>query len=146
MNSQLIIKVRGVLKMDDHILFCYHKQQDFYFLPGGSLEKGENSIHCLQREFKEETGLTITIGSFLGCLECHWQEDKQQYQEFDLLFQVTATQPVPLYIQSLETHISFSWLPLPSITKGHYKILPAEAVQYLSDQAHPPSYIFENQI
>lgn len=132
--------------MDDHILFCYHKKQNFYFLPGGSLEEGENSTQCLQREFKEETGLTITVGPFLGCLECHWQEGKQQYQEFDLIFQVTTAQPASLHIQALEDHISFSWLPLPSIIKGDYKILPTEIGQYLSGQVHSPSYIFESQI
>ncbi len=147
MHSQLIIRVRGVLKVDDNILFCYHKKQGFYFLPGGSLEEAENSIHCLQREFKEETGLTITVGSFLGCLECHWQEDKQQYQEFDLIFEVnTNTQPPLSRIQSLEGHISFYWLPLSSITQGAYKILPAGIIKYLSGQTHSPSYIFENQI
>jgi 8-oxo-dGTP pyrophosphatase MutT (NUDIX family) len=131
--------------MNDHILFCYHKQQDFYFLPGGSLEEGENSIHCLQREFKEETSLTITMGPFLGCLECHWQEDNQRYQEFDLIFEVN-TEPPPSRIQSLESHISFYWLPLPSIIQGAYKILPAGVVKYLSGQPHSPSYLFEDQI
>lgn len=133
--------------MDDNILFCYHKKQGFYFLPGGSLEKGENSIHCLQREFKEETGLTITVGSFLGCLECHWQEGKQQYQEFDLIFEVnTKTQSLLSRIQSLEIHISFYLLPLPSIIQGTYNILPTGIVKYLDHPSPFSSYSFEDQI
>jgi 8-oxo-dGTP pyrophosphatase MutT (NUDIX family) len=132
--------------MNDNILFCYNKKQGFYFLPGGSLEEDENSTYGLQREFKEETGLAITVGSLLGCLVCHWQEVNQRYQEFDLIFKVTTTQPLSPHIQSLESHISFSWLPFASIIQGDYKILPAGIVQYLSSQAHSPSYIFENQI
>ncbi len=133
--------------MDDNILFCYHKQQHFYFLPGGSLEEGETSTSCLKREFKEEAGLTITVGSFLGCLECHWKEDKKQYHEFDLIFEVHANnQPSLSCIQSLENHISFSWLPLSGIKQGAYKILPAGIAHYLNHPSPFPSYIFEDQI
>jgi ADP-ribose pyrophosphatase YjhB (NUDIX family) len=33
--------------------------------PGGGLELGEGTRDCLQREFKEETGLDVTIGEHL---------------------------------------------------------------------------------
>ncbi|MFX5510116.1 NUDIX domain-containing protein, partial [Acinetobacter baumannii] len=34
-------------------------------LPGGGLEIGEGTRDCLAREFKEETGLTVTIGKHI---------------------------------------------------------------------------------
>jgi 8-oxo-dGTP pyrophosphatase MutT (NUDIX family) len=34
-------------------------------LPGGGMEIGEGTRDCLQREFKEETGLEVTIGAHL---------------------------------------------------------------------------------
>lgn len=34
-------------------------------LPGGGLEFGEGTRDCLKREFKEETGLDVTIGEHI---------------------------------------------------------------------------------
>ena len=35
---------------------------------GGHLEEGEAPWECMKREVKEETGLTVTSGSFLGVI------------------------------------------------------------------------------
>jgi hypothetical protein len=106
------------------------------------LEAGETSMHGLQRKFKEETGMTITVGSFLGCLECYWQEG-QECQEFDLIFAVNTNDSSDLpCVQSLESHISFSWLPLTSSIQESYKTLPAGIIKYLVHPASCTSYIF----
>ncbi|MGH9081370.1 MAG: NUDIX hydrolase [Acidimicrobiales bacterium] len=39
-----------------------------WFLPGGGLEHGEEPVAGLQREFAEETGLEVDVGSLLGVL------------------------------------------------------------------------------
>ncbi|MEH7443582.1 NUDIX domain-containing protein [Bacillus sp. JJ1122] len=38
-----------------------------YFLPGGGLENEESHEECLLREGIEEMGMTLEIGSFIGC-------------------------------------------------------------------------------
>ena len=146
MNNQIIIKVRGVLKDEGKILFCYNKKQDFYFLPGGTLENKENARKCLQREFQEECRLDVTVGKFLGCLEFHWQEDKNQYQELDLIFEVDSpNKAIPTNIQSVEPHISFKFLTLPALLAGKVKVLPALVLEFLHENS-TPGYLFENQI
>jgi 8-oxo-dGTP pyrophosphatase MutT (NUDIX family) len=148
MDIQLAVRVRGILRNQEEILFCYHKKQGFYFLPGGTLERGENAVECLQREFQEECQLEIRVGPFRGCLECHWQEDGNKYQELDLIFEVyTQAESIPKSIQSLEPHISFSFLPLQAILEGDYQVLPAAVVQFLQPQSTSlPRYLFENQL
>ena len=39
-----------------------------WFLPGGGLDHGEDPVDGLRREFREETGLAITVGPLLGIL------------------------------------------------------------------------------
>ena len=53
MKQERLLKVRGVLRHEDSVLFCYNKARRFYFLPGGSLEPGENLTQCLARELQE---------------------------------------------------------------------------------------------
>ncbi|TDG94670.1 NUDIX domain-containing protein [Cardinium endosymbiont of Culicoides punctatus] len=90
MNRKQIVKVRGILESDGKILLCEHTKGLFYFLPGGTLEIGENLHQCLVREFFEETGLIVVVADFLGCLECHWEDDLTSYQELNMIFNVVT--------------------------------------------------------
>lgn len=51
---------RRVLVADEFIRGMY-----FTKFPGGGLELGEGTRDCLKREFKEETGLDVTIGDHI---------------------------------------------------------------------------------
>jgi 8-oxo-dGTP pyrophosphatase MutT (NUDIX family) len=56
----LIDATHGLLVSDEFIRGNY-----FTKLPGGGLEFGEGTRDCLVREFKEETGLDVTIGNHI---------------------------------------------------------------------------------
>lgn len=66
-------------------------------LPGGGLEFGEGTRDCLKREFKEETGLDVTIG------EHFYTTDFFQISAFNhkdqivsIYYLVHAEEPIPL--------------------------------------------------
>jgi 8-oxo-dGTP pyrophosphatase MutT (NUDIX family) len=56
----LIDSAHGLLVSDEFIRGDY-----FTKLPGGGLEFGEGTRDCLIREFKEETGLDVTVGDHI---------------------------------------------------------------------------------
>jgi 8-oxo-dGTP diphosphatase len=56
----LIDSRKRLLVSDEYIRGGY-----FTKLPGGGLEFGEGTRDCLQREFREETGLEVTVGDHL---------------------------------------------------------------------------------
>ncbi|MHA7877908.1 MAG: NUDIX domain-containing protein [Bacteroidota bacterium] len=143
MTKKTIIKARGVLKQGNKVLFCYNKLHNFFFLPGGTVKIEENAPICLHREFKEECQLYITVGSFLGCLECHWKDEKNIYQEFNMIFNVyNSLGYIPDHITSTETHISFSFLPYQKgVITGIYRILPIGITEFLKPNGITSKYI-----
>lgn len=56
----LLDKDRRLLVSDEFIRGHYITK-----LPGGGLEIGEGTRECLQREFREETGLEVNVGNHL---------------------------------------------------------------------------------
>ena len=66
--SQITVRVYGVLIDPPHGLLVSDEfiRGDFFTkLPGGGLEFGEGTRDCLVREFKEETGLDVTVGAHI---------------------------------------------------------------------------------
>ena len=69
--GQIIVRVNGVLIEDGRILLV---EQDVsaarkWAHPGGKLEFGETLKQAIIREFKEETGLDISVGDLLFITE-----------------------------------------------------------------------------
>jgi len=66
--SHITVRVYGILIDPTHGLLVsdeFIRGHYFTKLPGGGLEFGEGTRDCLVREFKEETGLDVTIGDHI---------------------------------------------------------------------------------
>jgi 8-oxo-dGTP diphosphatase len=66
--SRFTIRVYGILKDENNrILLSDEFIRGDYFtkFPGGGMEFGEGTRDCLKREFKEETGLDVTVGEHI---------------------------------------------------------------------------------
>lgn len=70
-GGKIRVRICGLCWEDDRLLMVNHKgltNGDFWAPPGGGLSFGESAKHCLQKEFFEETGLSISSPKFLfGC-------------------------------------------------------------------------------
>jgi 8-oxo-dGTP diphosphatase len=70
-GNRIRIRVCGIYLKNDSILLVNHASvgpEGFWAPPGGGLEFGESLEETLVREFREETGLEVTVGPFLfGC-------------------------------------------------------------------------------
>ena len=58
------IRAAGILVHGDQILLVRHEKngKSYFLLPGGGVEFGESVEEALIREFKEEVGLSISVG------------------------------------------------------------------------------------
>ncbi len=84
------ISVRGVIIQDEKILLVNGDGNgDFWCLPGGRMEYGENLKSCLVREVKEETGLDVTAGDAFAVSEFLF--DANHFHNVDIFFHCTMT-------------------------------------------------------
>lgn len=61
-----IVAVDGIVENEKgEILLVKNSYTQQYTVPGGQVEVGENLIDALKREFKEETGASITVGRLI---------------------------------------------------------------------------------
>lgn len=69
------VRVYGILIHNNQILVSDEFIRGNYFtkFPGGGLEFGEGTKDCLIREFKEETGLDVTVGNHIYTTDFYQQ-------------------------------------------------------------------------
>lgn len=68
MDKKIRKAVRTFLIKENKIVVINYKQHDsgYYDIPGGKIEDGESPKETSVREFKEETGITITKQHYIG--------------------------------------------------------------------------------
>ena len=66
MPPKHIVAVAGLVRdSEGRVLMIRSPRGDWEF-PGGQVEEGEDLVAALQREVREETGLTVTVGRLAG--------------------------------------------------------------------------------
>lgn len=90
-SGKVRVRVGGVLVRDGALLLAAHrgllpKEAPFWSPPGGGWQFGESLREALVREFREETGLTVTVGRFLHLHEF----STPKLQALELFFEVLA--------------------------------------------------------
>lgn len=87
-KNKVRLRVCGYLVEDEKVLLVCHRGLGpdgiFWNPPGGGLEFGETVSEALKREFLEETGLEVEVGSFLFFHE-HIDE---RFHALELFFEV----------------------------------------------------------
>jgi 8-oxo-dGTP diphosphatase len=72
------ITPRAIIRRGDHLLVIHYVDQvgDWFALPGGGQQHGEDLHQTLEREVKEEIGIKLSIGRVRFIRECIAARDR----------------------------------------------------------------------
>jgi ADP-ribose pyrophosphatase YjhB (NUDIX family) len=122
------ISIKGVLIEDGQVVLLENERGEWE-LPGGRVEPGEDPAACLVREFAEELGAAIVVGTLLDC----WNYEVLPGRHVTIVT-YAVTRPAREALQHSAEHRRFGWfgldeldgLPLP---EGYRRSIRATAVE-----------------
>jgi 8-oxo-dGTP pyrophosphatase MutT (NUDIX family) len=82
----------AVILSRDHVLLHRLDGDDYWSLPGGRIEAGEDAASAVVREMREELAISVTVGPLLWVVENFFAGGAQRYHEVGLYFD-TAVPP-----------------------------------------------------
>ncbi|MCA9278170.1 MAG: NUDIX domain-containing protein [Phycisphaeraceae bacterium] len=114
--QQIEIIARGLIQSGSKILLCKSIDRNYMYLPGGHVEFCEPAQIALEREMREETGLSVTAGPLLLTHEHTFTDQKgRAHHEINLVFHVEHTLSSDCPVPSSEADIAFEWIEVASI-------------------------------
>ncbi|MET4109098.1 NUDIX hydrolase [Hymenobacter sp. UYP22] len=128
------VRVCGLLVQQGALLLTAHRgllpnNLPFWSPPGGGWQFGETLRQCLEREFREETGLAVHTGRFLHLHEFN----SPGLQALELFFEVQPQQPN----QSPQLGQDPEHTPDAQLLTHLEFVTPRQLGQLLPTQVHP---------
>ena len=124
---------RGVCAADGKVLLCKAKGGRSTYLPGGHIEFGETAAEALVREMKEESGLDVEVGKFLGVLENSFLQHGEKHCEINLVYEMSLAprrDGADAAVNAIEPWIEFEWRDIDDLAAAN--LLPTEISKFIT--------------
>lgn len=108
-------RVAGAAIKDGQVLLCKDPSREFWVLPGGRVELGEESRVALQREMREELGLQASVGRMIWVTENFFELGGKRHHELGLYYLMELPlepSPEPFVVLSASIGLEFCWFGL----------------------------------
>ncbi|MER3479937.1 MAG: hypothetical protein C4327_05465 [Meiothermus sp.] len=132
-------RVAGVAIKNAQVLLCREPKGDFWYLPGGRVELGEESRAALRREVREELGVEVEIGRMVWVAENFFELNGKRIHELGLYYLMEGPlepSPEPFVVLIGSVGLEFRWFSLrelhhinlqPEFLKTTLNALPVRA-------------------
>lgn len=130
--------VLGVVKKHGKILVQegYKKDKDQYYYRclGGGIEFLERAEEALKREFKEELGIEVIVGDYIGFFQNIFEMDGKPAHELVFIYEIKlpkeltkVTEVVPV----AENENPAKWIPIQDFVNHKRILYPEGMIKYL---------------
>jgi 8-oxo-dGTP pyrophosphatase MutT (NUDIX family) len=118
-------RVAGIALREQQVLLNRFEDQNYWFLPGGRVELGENSQDGLRREMREELQEKVHVGRLLWIVESFFNGvGDMNYHELGLYYLMHFPSQSPVFctkkqilVREGQTQVMFEWVPLAELEK-----------------------------
>lgn len=118
--TDLIEVTAAILIKDNRLLIAQRKSKDKlpskWEFPGGKIENDETPEECLKREIKEEFGIDVSVGEFLGESVYHYDHISIRLLAYRTFWNTGEIK--------LKAHQSIRWVTINQIDQ--FDFLPAD--------------------
>lgn len=113
----------GVCMDGGYVLLHRSVADDFWALPGGRIEFGEDSSRALAREMREELGLDAGVGRLLWIVENFFTLGDVRNHGLGLYYLLSFERDAPIYdktrihegVEDIEFPLLFRWFPIETL-------------------------------
>jgi 8-oxo-dGTP diphosphatase len=130
------LRVSGFLQREGRLLLVEHTKagRSYYLLPGGGAEEQENLEVSLEREFKEELAMQITVGPLLLLAQTLSPDGSRNIVH--LVFLVSSEEE-PSYTGEDERVSGFIWVePQKALTLPFYPDILKRLLELKADSSY----------
>ena len=116
-------RAAGVCIDEGHVLLHRSVSDDFWSLPVGRVELGEDSSTTLRRELCEELGVDSSAGRLLWIVENFFTYGETQHHELGMYYLVSFKREAAIYdktrvhegLEDIDLRLIFRWFPLDTL-------------------------------
>lgn len=86
----------GIIKQEDKFLIMRVNKTDYYHIPGGHIEIGEDSKEAVTREIKEEIECDVKDARLFAIQENFWERRGKNCHGIEFYYIITLNSPLPM--------------------------------------------------
>lgn len=142
------MRIAGLALRDGYLLVHRAVHENFWTLPGGRAEMGEESAQTLKREMQEELGVTAQVDRLLWVVENFFHYEDRDWHELGFYYLMHLPETFPFAkdeivhrVQDSGNELEFKWVRATTVDLQALDIPPYFLANQIEDLPLTPKHI-----
>jgi 8-oxo-dGTP pyrophosphatase MutT (NUDIX family) len=139
------VRAAAVIVRGDRVLMHRKRDEDRWYLPGGTGEHGETTAETLVRELREELRIDAEVGRLLWVVEHLFETPNRRWHQLTWIFETSLPGDCDAVRRETWEHdepegpVVFRWLPFAELTATRH--LPGFLATAIRDLPREPRHV-----
>jgi 8-oxo-dGTP pyrophosphatase MutT (NUDIX family) len=145
-------RAAAIIRRDGRLLIHRLVIDEFWTLPGGRVEFGEDAATTIRREIAEELGCPAVVGELAYLVENLFELEGRDVHEIGFYFEVELDRSFPFAqgevcyrMEDGGNHFEFRWVEPDAATLAAYRLKPAPLIPVLAQRADRLSHLVQTR-